>query len=115
MGIELGDDDKKLSDLRNQVLVLDARLSGNPAKNKVGEISDTSVYDRLFFVSFGVSNSTYGPTKSVRDSFELAKQELKEIRDTFETLTTKSIPEFERSLQSKGAPWIRGQSLPELP
>ena len=112
--VALGDMDSQYDAIRNQLMALDGRLNGSPAKNQVGEIGPASVGDRLFFVSLGVGRSTYGPTPAVKTSLELAKKQLKAIRDELETLRNSTIVDFEKQLQAKGAPWVAGQPLPEL-
>lgn len=112
--VSLGDLDAKFHALRAQLLALDTRLNGNPAKNEIGALNPVSVYDRLFHVSLGTFRSTYGPTPAIRDSLNIAKEELTEVRNTLDKILRESMPQFEKQLQSVGAPWIPGTPLPQL-
>ncbi|MCV6614074.1 MAG: glycosyl hydrolase, partial [Cellvibrionaceae bacterium] len=113
--IELGQHDVKFAKLRGQLLALDTRLNGNPAKNQVGAWNDkASVWDRLGHAQIGTFRSTYGPTPAIQNSLDIASEELRELRLEFNQLITEAIPAFERELQALGAPWVPGQPLPEL-
>lgn len=106
--------DARFSQLRKQLLALDTRLNGHPAKSQVGAKSPVSVNDRLFHAQIGTFRSTYGPTPAIRSSLDLAKEELLELRTSLDNLLNTEIPEFEQELQQLGAPWIPGQVLPTL-
>lgn len=106
--------DARFTKLRNELLILDTRLNGNPAKNQVGASNPVSVNSRLSHAFIGTFRSTYGPTPAIRTSLDIAREELKVLRDTLDKLLTESIPAFEQELQSLGAPWIPGQALPTL-
>ena len=111
----LGDLDTEFATLRSQLLALDTRLNGNPARNQVGAAQEhVSVNDRLFHVGIGTFRSTYGPTPAIRKSLDIAKKELTDIRNTLNQLLTEAMPQFEQKLQSKGSPWIPGTPLPQL-
>lgn len=112
--VALGDIDSQYSKIREQIIALDVRLNGSPAKGVVGALDKVGVNDRLFHVAIGVSKSTYGPTPAVQTSLDLAKEELGVIRNALNTLLNDTLVKFERQLQDKGAPWVQGQALPEL-
>ena len=109
-----GDLDGKFAALRAKLLALDTTLNGNPAKNQIGAWNAPSIGSRLFHAQIGTFRSTYGPTPAIQQSLDIAKEELKEVRDALEKLISEDIPAFEQELQSLGAPWIPGQSLPDL-
>ncbi|WP_084407243.1 VPS10 domain-containing protein [Aestuariibacter salexigens] len=111
---EPGGLDATFASLRNNLLAIDTKLNGNPAKNQVGAWSDVSVGDRLFHVQIGTFRSTYGPTPAIRTSLDLAKQEITKLRTELTNILEQDIPAFEQALQDQGAPWIPGQSLPQL-
>ncbi|MCG7534631.1 glycosyl hydrolase [Pseudoalteromonas sp. OOF1S-7] len=113
--VEPGEFDSQFATIRSQLLALDSRLNGNPAKNQVGAWNNTAtVGDRLFHALIGTSYSTYGPTPAIRTSVDLATQELRAIRNELQIILSETIPAFEQQLQAKGAPWLPGQSLPQI-
>lgn len=112
--VALGEYDAKFAELRAQLLALDSRLNGNPAKNKVGAWNGVGINDRLFHAQIGTFRSTYGPTPAIEQSVAIAKEELGELRDALEDLRNTKIPAFEQQLQALGAPWVPGQPLPKL-
>lgn len=109
-----GELDAKFVAIRSQILALDTQLNGNPAKNQVGEWNEPGIGDRLFHAQIGTFRSTYGPTPSIQASLDIAKEELTQLRNALEKLLSEEIPAFEQELQSMGAPWVPGQSLPTL-
>lgn len=109
-----GELDAKYAALRAKVYELDTLLNGNPQQNQVGAWGEVSISDRIFHALIGTFRSTYGPTPAIRTSLDIAKEELTEVRDALDALMMKELPAFEQELQSLGAPWIPGQSLPTL-
>ncbi|GAA6151755.1 VPS10 domain-containing protein [Pseudoteredinibacter isoporae] len=110
-----GEYDAKFAKLRSQLLALDTRLNGNSAKNQIGAWGDdVSVFTRLFHAQIGTFKSTYGPTPAIQSSLDMAREELLQVRGELNALIGEDIPAFEKELQSLGAPWVPGQSLPGL-
>lgn len=109
-----GDFDQQFAAIRTALLSLDSRLNGNAAKKTIGAWSGMSVGDRLSHAMIGTFRSTYGPTPAIQTSLDIARDELKVLRDELDTLLTQDIPAFEKRLQDAGAPWLPGQVLPEL-
>lgn len=109
-----GDFDQQFAAIRTALLSLDSRLNGNAAKKTIGAWSGMSVGDRLSHAMIGTFRSTYGPTPAIQTSLDIARDELKVLRDELDTLLSQDIPAFEKRLQDAGAPWLPGQVLPEL-
>jgi len=109
-----GDFDQQFAAIRTALLSLDSRLNGNAAKKAIGAWSGMSIGDRLSHAMIGTFRSTYGPTPAIQTSLDIARDELKVLRDELDTLLTQDIPAFEKRLQDAGAPWLPGQVLPEL-
>lgn len=109
-----GNLDTDFSKLRKSLNTLDSQLNGNAAKNQVGAWNNPSIGDRLGHASIGTFRSTYGPTPAIRQSLEIAIEELREVRDRLKIILDQNIPEFEQKLSDAGAPWVPGQTLPSL-
>ena len=106
-----GDIDERLHDLRMEILSLESKVSGNQSKNEPGEKTKPTISDRLFSVSRGVGQSTYGPTETNRKSLEIAMDQLAETKRDLESAQEK-ISELVQDLLEAGAPWIEGEPLP---
>jgi len=90
----------------------DMMLNGNPAKDEVGEKSDSSIGKRLGVASRGLA-TLYGPTDMHRENLELARKELSNILPLIEELDEVTIPAIEQQLMKAGAPYIQGQAIPK--
>ena len=109
---EPGDLDSRLANVRGMLLDLEERLDGNQTKQEIGEKVNPTVGSRLGAVFTGVSRSTYGPTPNLRQSLDIAKDELATIKRELATIVNREIPGLEQALMEAGAPWIHGQALP---
>lgn len=87
-------------------------LYGNPAKDEVGEKSNSSVGKRLGTASRGLT-TLYGPTSLHMDNLELAKKELAKLVPLIQELDEVTIPAIEQKLMNAGAPYIQGQAIPK--
>ena len=87
-------------------------MDGNQSKQGPGEKTKPTIGDRLFSVSRGIGQSTYGPTDTNRRTLELAMKQLVADRKNFESIQ-KEISELAQDLLDSGAPWIEGEPLPK--
>ncbi len=87
-------------------------LSGNQAMNEVGQDTPANVQNRLGKVMIGTGNSTYGPTPTHLRTLGFAEADFEEVRTRINTLQQTTIPAFEASLISAGAPWTPGGLIP---
>jgi len=104
---------EQLSKIRESLFQLDEKLNGNRSKREIGEDRDPTINSRLGVAMSGTSNSTYGPTPTHIRSMEIAEKEFQVLKAELENILNKALPEFEKSLQAAGAPWIQGQPLPQ--
>ena len=107
-----GDLDKRLHEIRIALLELEERMGGNQSKQSPGEKTNPTIGDRLFSVSRGIGQSTYGPTDTNRRTLELAINQLAAGRNNFESIQ-KEISELAQDLLDSGAPWVEGEPLPK--
>lgn len=104
---------KQIHQLRASLQDLDVEMNGNPSKQSVGESDPLSVRDRLNYAMMGSSNSTYGPTATMRKSLDIANEQYVSLRERLENIRMVQIPAVEQTLISAGAPWMEGQPIPE--
>ena len=102
-----GDADKKLYDIKQELLALMEQLTGNRSKNEVGEKYNPTVKSRVGAAAEGVQNSTYGPTPTHKKSLEIARRELDNLNTSINIIIGKRIPQLEKELEALGAPAIR--------
>lgn len=107
----MGDMDKRLHDIRRELQTLNHQLNGNSSKQKIGEKTKPTLGDRLFAVSKGVSQSTYGPTTMQKRTLGIANEKIKAVQTQLEA-TQQQISRLATDLVKAGAPWIEGESLP---
>jgi len=100
----------KISSAQKSLQAIDAVMSGNPAKNEVGERNELSPQDGGF-IGYVALNNTYGPTGNQKKAFARAQEQLKDLKTDLGQLVNKVIPALESELKTAGAPWIEGQGL----
>jgi hypothetical protein len=106
--------DKKLHSIREKYVNLDIKLNGSKAKLEVGEkFKAPTINNRLMTVVMGISQSTYGPTQTHRESLKQIKNELRSFLEEVTKLKNNDIPEFEKEILKSGAPWVEGMSIIE--
>ncbi len=95
------------------LIALERRLYGNKSKKEVGEKNNPTISGRLWNAMGGVQNTTYGPTQTQRNSYDIAKAEFSVVKSELEEIVNNQIPELEKLTMEMGAPWIEGQDIPE--
>ncbi len=108
-----GDINKQVHDLKKQLKQWQLALSGNSAKNEIGEKNPHTVGRRLSAAIIGTAKSTYGPTPNLRKTFDIAKEDFTVIKNGVEEVLNKEIPALLKKLNEVGAPWIKGMPIPE--
>jgi photosystem II stability/assembly factor-like uncharacterized protein len=105
--------DTELHAMKQELFDIESILVGNQSKAEIGALEPHTILERLQVAGFGSAFSTYGPTATQSRSLAIATEEYAGVRDRLNTLITGSLPDFERRLQSAGAPWTPGSAVPE--
>ncbi len=100
--------------LRLELDDLKVRAGGNPSKEVIGEFDVHNVGARLGKISVSIGNSTYGPTKTMREQLDYAEKEFDDLRKALNIFANDKLPAFEKKLRAAGAPWTPGQLVPAL-
>ncbi len=108
-----GELDERLHTLRQALYDLDQALSGHRSKQAIGDYEIHRVGNWLMHATAGVAGSTYGPTPAHERSLRYAAEAFAPIRDRLNSILTEELPELREALLEHGAPWGRGQSIPE--
>ncbi len=102
-----GEPDKKLHDMKQELMTLMEKLNGNLSKNEIGEKNNPTVKSRVSVAAEGVQNSTYGPTPTHEQSLGIARKELDVLNAGLQVITEEKIPKIEKELEALGAPVVR--------
>ncbi|MFN2329372.1 MAG: WD40/YVTN/BNR-like repeat-containing protein [Chromatocurvus sp.] len=108
-----GELDERLHALRQELYDLDQALSGHRSKQEVGDYEIHRVGNWLMHATAGVASSTYGPTPAHERSLQYATDAFAPIHDRLNRVLTADLPALRKALLDLGAPWGRGQTLPE--
>ena len=98
----------RIYNAKQQLLDLDIKVNGNDTKDEVGERSNPTPRNRMS-VGFRALRTTYGPTAMHKESMEIGKKQLSEIKSELKQITDTVLPGIESDLKALGAPWIEGQ------
>ncbi|MGK7395275.1 MAG: VPS10 domain-containing protein [Candidatus Cyclobacteriaceae bacterium M3_2C_046] len=109
-----GELDQEVYQLREKMMDLDQQLNGHRAKMEVGEKSSPTLKDRYSHAYYGTAYSTYGPTPMHEASLRIAKSDFNQLKEQVNQLINQEIPQLEQKLEKAGAPWIKGQPIPDL-
>jgi hypothetical protein len=98
----------RIAALKDDVFGIKEQVSGNAAKNEIGERNRPTIGDRLFAVNRGITLSTYGPTPTHRQSMTIIVDQLKSLNKSLDTLNVR-IADLAKIVKDAGGPWIEGQ------
>lgn len=100
-----GNLDKTYHTIRESMIATDVMLNGNGARLQVGEKTKPTVGERMFAVYRGISNSTYGPTDTHKQSMNIINNDLEKL-DTEITKLENSLESLVSDIQKAGGPWV---------
>ena len=103
---------KELHDLRHRMLELNEEMNGSEAKSAIGERTDPTVQNRLYFAYRGL-RTTYGPTAQQQQNLALAQEMIEDLKPKVEAIVEDDIPALAKKLQDAGAPMIEGMTMPK--
>ena len=100
-GLEL-----KLRDIRET-------LGGGSVISRHNEPDRISIMNRISSAMSG-TGSTYGPTKTDRQDFEIAKEEFEGVLGQVKRLIEGDFVNLQKNLETAGIPWTAGRPIPQL-
>ncbi len=103
---------KKIHDVEMEISNIQKKLYGSKSKREVGQKSDPTVSNRMWY-AMGGTNTSYGPTSTQKESLIIAQEEFKILKAEVEKISKKEIPAIEKMVIESGAPWIEGQPIPD--
>ena len=91
---------------------LAVRLSGGTVKARYDEQDQVPIVSRAYSAGSGM-RSTYGPTQTQRQDYEIAQAEFKAIQGQIKRLIEKDFANLLKKLDAARIPWTAGRPLPE--
>jgi hypothetical protein len=101
----------KLTAMTTVLHEIEETVFGNSVQDDIGGYAPTSVSTWLGHALRGVSNSSYGPTPSHRQSVAYAREAFAPAKDRLNALVEKEIPALRATLRQAGAPWTIGEPI----
>lgn len=102
-----------LEEMERTLYQLGEALGGHKLKGRMGEPAPHSIGDRMSVILIGNLFSTYGPTPTHVQQFELAKEEFAAVRSQLDRLRNEDLPALEAKLDAAGVPWTPGREIPQ--
>lgn len=103
---------KKVLNLKENNRLILKTLTGESELSKHQIESLPTISDRIGNITWGMWRSTSAPTKTMKDSYAIAKELLKTEHTKLKTLLEKDLIEIEKALERANAPYTPGR-LPE--
>lgn len=97
---------KRLYDVRLELLDLREGMRGSEARGEIGERGPPTPSSRLSVGYMGLG-STYGPTEMHRQSIQVGRAEFAPIRTEVQRYADEVVPSLEEALEGTGAPPIQ--------
>ena len=87
-------------------------LRGDSTLSKRSEQPVPSILSRIQSALGGTLSQTHGPTETYREQAEIARSELKTVREELGRLLRAELAPLEKRLDESGAPWTPGRPIP---
>lgn len=101
--------------LERQLLDVQEKLTGDPTRNRRNTPAPFPVIRRLQNALGATLNQTYGPTKTHRSEFEIAKKDYAQVEPRLRTLIERDLAALKKKLDDAGVPWTAGRPIPKAP
>ena len=88
-------------------------LIGNTTKSRYDEPDRLSIMNRVNS-AMNAMRSTYGPTLTHRQDFEIAQEEFESVLGQIKELIEIDLVNLQKKLEAAGLPWTSGRPIPEL-
>ncbi len=109
----LGSLTKTVKYIENQLNEVQIAMYGDPVKSRLDIDQPLTATRRLTAIWYEQKYSTATPTKTHRDSYNIAKEELLAIKTKMETIYNIDIKTLEKELINSGAPYTPGRGYEE--
>ncbi len=98
--------------LERELLDLYDRLNGDSTRAERSQVVLPSIMRRVSHAYRGAIGSSYGPTQTHRQSYEIGRTAFQELRQQLATLLDRDLLQLKQKLDEAGVPWTAGRALP---
>jgi len=109
--VPLGQFYDQVTSIENKLKELRMAMYGDPIKSRLDIDQPISPMNRLGIIGYEQKYSTSSPTKTHRDSYDIAKSEIDVIKQQLETLYNVDVKQLEEQLVKAGAPYTPGRGM----
>lgn len=112
-----GADDRLFESARAlELKLMDARetLTGDPTQRRRHQVTPPSIRRRVSNALSGMMGTTYGPTRTHRREYDLAREEYERVIGELKSLVERDFAELQRQAEAAGVPWTPGRPIPTL-
>ncbi len=88
-------------------------LTGGTVKPRYSEPDVISISSRIRWAGKGMQ-TTYGPTKTHRRDYQIAKEQFQAVIDQVKKETEVDFVNLQKKLEAAGLPWTSGRPIPNL-
>lgn len=106
---------KKARELELKLLDLQEQLNGDPTKPSRQEPEVPGLLSRLQNVVGGHWATSSAPTTTYVQQYDIVYGKMEGFLTSLRQIAEVEVPELEKDLESKGAPWTPGRTLPAWP
>jgi len=99
--------------LESELADLKDVLDGDPIRRSLSEPALPGIIARLRQIVAGHWSSTYGPTQTHREDFEIAARSFNGFRPRLKQLVEQELVQLEQDLEAARAPYTPGRSVPK--
>ena len=103
---------KQALQIESQLKDIEKKLVGDPMIQRYNEPTVPSILDRISMIIRGHWRTTYGPTHTHRQSYEIAAREFEEVSIKLRALIETGLRQLEEAMEAAGAPWTPGRDIP---
>ncbi len=100
--------------LELQLLDVQIQLTGDQTKEKRDQMAKFSILDRVQTALSGTLSQTYGPTKTHRQQYDIARQQYSAVSQQLRQLIETDLEQLKERLDQAGVRWTKGRGIPEL-
>ena len=104
-----GDLSKSVLDIEHKLNDLSISLFGDPVKSKLDISQGQNPASRIGKISYEQKYSTSTPTKTHRDSYSIAKEQISVLKQKAEGIYNVDLKQLEEKLIESGAPYTPGR------
>ncbi len=107
--LPLSEYSRAVIDIENKIKTINLALYGDQLKSRLDISQTQSPANRIGIMSFEQKYTTSTPTKTHKDSYEIARSEIDGIKKRVEDVFNKDIKQLEDKLIQSGAPYTPGR------